>query len=270
MQQRCIDLNCDLGESDDPAQIAVDAALLRLVSSVSIACGGHAGDEVSMRRTVSAAMECGVRVGAHPSFPDRANFGRTDMRMTAGELRECVGVQIRTLARIAGEEGMRLSHVKPHGALYHAAMTRREVAQAVADAVREVDCTLLLVGQEAAPGLEWWRAAGADIAAEAFADRRYESDGTLRARQRDGALITDPAIAADQALALATGMHMAVIGGRSVALRPRTICVHSDTPGAVQVAGAVRRRLEESGIRIRPMAEEGQAAGGHTGTKKGG
>jgi len=249
---RTMDLNCDLGEV--PALRAADLALLDIVSSANVACGGHAGDEDSMRWVVEAARARGVAVGAHPSYPDRAGFGRVEMAMGATEVEEVVREQVGALARIAGEAGVALVHVKPHGSLYHAAMTRREVAEAVASGVRKVDERLLLVGLAGAKGLEWWRAAGMTVAAEAFADRRYDADGSLRSRFKPDAMITDPAAAAEQAVRMAAGRGVMAADGSVVAVRAETICIHGDTEGAAGIARAVRRGLEGSGVRIAALA----------------
>ncbi len=245
-----IDLNCDLGESDNPAQIAIDAALLAIVTSANIACGGHAGDEASMTRTVRAAMERAVAVGAHPSYPDRANFGRVEMDMDPAAIEAAVAEQVRTLDRVARSLGVRLSHAKPHGALYHAAMSRMPVADAIARAVRAIDPAITLVGLAGAPGLARWRELGSPVAAEAFADRRYEPDGTLRSRTQPGALIETPAQAADQAVDIALGRGAIAIDGRAIAIRAETICIHGDTPRAPALAAAIRGALEGAGLRI--------------------
>ncbi len=239
-----IDLNCDLGERDDATGIAVDLALLDIVSSANIACGGHAGDEPSMIRTVDAAMQRDVALGAHPGYPDRRNFGRISCEMAAQELEDSIATQIASLFQVIDRRGGKLTHVKAHGALYHAAMRRPETAEVFASAVTRVIPSAILVGQAAAPALDIWRAMGLRVAAEAFADRRYESDGSLRARGEANALIDEPAQAAAQAVRIARGT------GDMVNLQAQTICVHSDTPNAVNIARAVRDALAQEGIRM--------------------
>lgn len=251
---RAMDLNCDLGESEDPAQIAVDGALLRIVTSANIACGGHAGDAASMERTVRECIARGVAIGAHPSYPDRANFGRIEVAMSAEQIERAVGEQVRALAVVAARCGGRVVHVKPHGALYHAAMRREEVARAIGRAVLAIDALLVMVGQAGARGLAVWSEMGLRTAAEAFADRVYEADGSLRSRADRGALITDPMPAARQAVRIALDDSVVAADGSVVSVVARTLCIHSDTPNAPAVAGAVRRTLEQGLVPLRSPA----------------
>jgi UPF0271 protein len=248
---RTIDLNCDMGESDEPARVAADLALLEIVTSANIACGGHAGDRASMERTIRAATERGVAIGAHPSYPDRANFGRGEQDLSARAIEATVAEQIGELASVARSLGATLSHVKPHGALYHAAMTRMDVAEAIARGTERVDRGLALVGLAGAGALERWRKLGFIPAAEAFADRRYEPDGSLRSRAKPGAMIQDAAEAAAQAVGIALGRGVVASNGARVEVRAATICLHSDTTGAVEIAREVRRGLEGAGIQAR-------------------
>lgn len=231
-----IDLNSDMGESFGAWSIGADAELLRVVSSANVACGAHAGDASVMRRTVRAAMAAGVSVGAHPGFPDLAGFGRRELRMTAGELEDSVIAQIAALAGVAAVEGVRLTHVKAHGAMYNMAANDASMADAIAAAIAAVDRSLVMVGLPASALERAAAKAGLAFAAEGFADRAYDTDGTLVPRTRPGALITDPAQAADGAL------RMAREG------RVRTICIHSDTPGAAAIGAAVRRAFDSHGI----------------------
>lgn len=221
-----IDLNCDMGELEDAAH---EAALMEYVTSANIACGGHAGDDGIMERTVRLAIERGVRIGAHPGYPDRADFGRVEMPMTAAEIEATVLEQIVRLDAIVTRLGGTIVHVKPHGALYNVAVRNREVAEAIGRAVAKWNPQARLFGLAGSPMLEVWRGMGLAIAAEAFADRRYEPDGSLRNRKLPGALITDPEAAARQAVELAG--------------RADTVCVHGDTPGAVGILKACRAAL---------------------------
>lgn len=248
-----IDLNCDLGESPQRLADGSDEALLRLVTSANIACGGHAGDEHSMHALVRAAARLGVAVGAHPSFPDRENFGRTDMHLPAADLEAAVLAQVRVLARIAATAGVPLVHVKPHGALYHAASSRPDVADAVARAVRAVDPGLILVGLAGATCLERWRASGLRTAAEAFADRRYRPDGSLTPRSSPHAVLDDPGQAAAQAVRIARGLGAVADDGAVVPILAQTLCLHSDTPGAELAAAAIRRGLQAAGVTPAPL-----------------
>jgi 5-oxoprolinase (ATP-hydrolysing) subunit A len=243
---RTIDLNCDMGEG-----VGDDTALMEFISSANIACGGHAGDDETMRETVRMAMERGVAIGAHPSYPDRDGFGRKEMEMSPEAIEETVWEQVSRLDRIVSDEGGRLAHVKPHGALYHAAMNNRDVAIAIAAGIRRLSPGLVLVGLAGSEALGWWVEAGMGVAAEAFADRRYEADGFLRARSKAGAMIEDPAVAAEQAVRIAEGRGVVAEDGTVVDVRAGTICVHGDTAGAEGVARAVRRSLERAGIRVR-------------------
>lgn len=244
-----IDLNCDIGEGDS----ATDLALLDSVTSASIACGGHAGDEASMRATVRACIERGVSIGAHPGYPDRARFGRASVSMGAGALEAMVEEQVAALSRIARDAGARVSHVKPHGALYHDAMTQEPVARAIGRAVRSLDPSLILVGQAGSRALEWWRSLELEVAAEGFCDRVYEPTGALRSRALPGALNTDPEAAAEQAERLVRGAPILTPEGPLLVARPRTLCIHSDSPGAPEIARVVRLRLERAGITVAPM-----------------
>jgi 5-oxoprolinase (ATP-hydrolysing) subunit A len=227
-----IDLNCDMGELAD----APEELLMPLVSSANLACGAHAGDPGMMQRTIRLAMRHSVAVGAHPGYPDKQNFGRIELAMTPEEIERSVYEQITALAGVAEPLGCSLRHVKPHGALYNIAARDRSVAMAIAAGVRRWNQAVPLVGLAGSCMLRAWEGAGFRVLAEAFADRVYEADGTLRARRLPGALITDPAQAAEQALRIA----------RSGAVQ--TICIHSDTPQAVEIARAVRERLLREGF----------------------
>jgi UPF0271 protein len=226
-----IDLNCDMGELEDAA---LEARLMDHVTSANIACGAHAGDEAVMERTVRLALERGVRIGAHPGYPDRANFGRIEIVMSEDEIVDTVAWQIGRLEAVAGRLGATIVHIKPHGALYNVAVHNLAVARAIGEAARRWNPGVLVFGLAGSPMLEVWRGMGLRVAAEGFADRRYEADGTLRSRKFADALILDPAQAAAQAVRLARD------GGVN------TICVHGDTPGAVNILAACRRALQSS------------------------
>lgn len=232
-----IDLNCDMGELEDAA---LEEALMQHVTSANVACGGHAGDTAAMRRTVELARSYGVAVGAHPGYPDRVNFGRVELPLSMGQIAETVYEQVRALAGIAGA----LAHVKPHGALYNVAARNPEVARAIALGIGRFSREVVLVGLAGSAMLEVWRDAGFRTAAEGFADRRYEPDGSLRPRKFADALITEPAKAAAQALRLA---HEG---------RAQTICIHSDTPGSVRILAAVSEALRNAGITPKPLSRE--------------
>jgi len=242
-----VDLNADVGEGMD------DAAILPYLTSANVACGFHAGDPETMDATVARALALGVRVGAHPGYPDRENFGRLPMEMPAGAIERLVLYQISALEGFVGSRGSLLSHVKPHGALYHAAASSAEVARAIAEGVRRAGGNLILVGQPGSILLEAGREAGLPVAAEAFADRRYRPDGTLVPRGEMGALLTDPEEAAEQAACLAGEGFVLADDGSRLAIQADTICLHGDTPGAPAIARLVRERLRQKGIRIAPL-----------------
>ena len=223
-----IDLNCDMGELPDEAH---EAALMQFISSANIACGGHAGDDATMERTARLALERGVRIGAHPGYPDRANFGRIEISMPADEIAATVYEQIARLEAIVARLGGSIEYVKPHGALYNVAVKNREVADAIGRGVARWSPRTTVFGLAGSPMLDVWREMGLTAAGEAFADRRYEPDGTLRSRKFPDALITVPSDAAAQAVRLAREGNA------------QTICVHSDTPGSVEILKACREAL---------------------------
>jgi UPF0271 protein len=223
-----IDLNCDMGELEDSAH---EAALMQHITSANIACGAHAGDEAIMERTARLALARGVKIGAHPGYPDRENFGRLELPMSPEAIADTVHAQIERLQAVVAKLGGEIVHVKPHGALYNVAVKNQAVARAIGEGVSRWNPKVILFGLANSPMLECWRAMGLAVAAEGFADRRYEPDGTLRNRKFADALITDPAQAAAQAVRLAN---------EGVA---QTICVHGDTPGAIAILEACSKAL---------------------------
>jgi UPF0271 protein len=217
-----------MGELEDAAH---EAALMEYISSANIACGGHAGDEATMERTARLALERGVRIGAHPGYPDRANFGRIEMAMTSAEIEQTIQEQIERLDAVVRRLKGEIVHVKPHGAIYNVAVRNAEVARAIGYGIARWNPRVPVFGLAASPMLDVWRAQGLTAMGEAFADRRYEPDGTLRSRKFADALITDPREAAAQAVRLAGEGHA------------QTICVHGDTPGSVAILKACREAL---------------------------
>lgn len=232
-----IELNADIGEGYD------DAVLMPYIARASIACGGHAGDAASMRAALARCAENGVTPGAHPSYPDRARFGRRRLAATPETVARWVAEQTEALAEAAARLGLALAHVKPHGALYNDAAADPELARAVAEGVARVDRRLALIGLSASHLIAAARAAGLAAVNEAFADRRYDLTGHLVSRETAGALIEDPAAAAEQARALARGGPLATLGGGAVRIRADTICLHGDTPNALNIARAVHAAL---------------------------
>lgn len=242
-----VDLNADVGEGMD------DAEILPYLTSANVACGFHAGDPETMDATVGRALSLGVAVGAHPGYPDRENFGRLPMEMSPSSVEGLVLYQIGALEGFVRSRGGSLAHVKPHGALYHAAGRSAEIARAIARAVGRGGDNLILVGQAGSILLDAGREAGLAVAAEAFADRRYRADGTLVPRGTAGALLRDPEEAAEQAARLAGGGFVEAEDGSRVAIEADTICLHGDTPGAASIARSVRERLRREGILIAPL-----------------
>lgn len=248
-----IDLNADVGESLGPWSMGADDELIPLVTSVSIACGFHAGDPVGILRTVELAARLGVAIGAHPGYPDLVGFGRRDLSMTPAELEASVLYQVAALAGLARAAGSELRHVKAHGALYNRAAIDPAVAESVARATARVSRELVLFGPPGSHLLAAGEAAGLPVAAEGFADRAYEPDGTLRSRRLDGALLAGPAAAASQAVSIVRDGIATATDGSCVALAVDSLCIHGDTPGAPAIARAVRSALDGAGIDVRPI-----------------
>ena len=249
-----IDLNADVGESFGAHELGDDAALVRVVTSVNIACGFHAGDPGVMRRTVRLAMEAGVAIGAHPGYPDLQGFGRRELNMSPEEIEDAVLYQIAALAGVAAAEGGRLRHVKPHGALYNTAAKNREVASAVAAGIAAFDRSLVLVGPPESQLAAAAAAAGLRLAAEAFADRAYQPDGSLAPRHLPGAVISEPAAVLERALTIVRRREVATTDGSVRSIHADTLCLHGDTPGASTIAAHVRRGLEDAGILVAALS----------------
>ncbi len=246
-----IDFNCDMGESFGVYTLGLDAEILEHITSANIACGFHAGDPGWMRRTVARAEARGVGVGAHPGFPDLRGFGRRNMQATPEEVRDDLVYQVGALT--AFTRAKRLQHVKPHGALYNMAVAGGALADAIADAVLEIDPALILV---ALAGSVWAGQAarrGVRVAREAFADRAVNADGTLVSRSRPGAVLHDPAQVIDRSLQLVTEHRVTAITGEMVEFHADTLCLHGDTPGAVGLAADLQRAFEQAGVELVPM-----------------
>lgn len=253
MTETSIDINSDLGESLQALADGSDFELMHSITSANIACGGHAGDESTMGQILTAARDLGVSVGAHPSYPDRANFGRIEMPLPPSEIETTVREQILSLAEVAWNLGMRIAHVKPHGALYHAARDR-QVAEAIGRAAISIDAKLVMVGQAGSATLQYWRAMGLHCVGEAFADRAYEKDGRLRSRTLPGALLESPVRAAQQALGIVLHHRAITHDGDELTVDAETLCVHSDTPNAPAIALEVKNQLASAGVLVRSLA----------------
>jgi UPF0271 protein len=251
---KSIDLNCDMGEMPEAIADGTQEALMAYLTSVNIACGAHAGDEAAMRKTIEQAMRRKLAIGAHPGYADRANFGRLELDLSADEIAESVFEQVTKLGEIAAKCGARVGHVKAHGALYNQAARDAAVAEAIAEGVARGRRDVVLVGLAGSVMVETFRRAGFSVAAEAFADRRYEPNGSLRSRKFADALVSNPADAAAQALHIAQSGRVAASDGREIRVEAQTICIHGDTPGAVKIAATIGERLKNAGIELRPLA----------------
>ena len=244
-----IDLNCDLGEG-----AGHDAELMPLITSANIACGGHAGDEATMHAAIELAKEHGVAVGAHPGFADRGNFGRREQPATVDEVVELVCGQVRILQTVARAHGVKMVHVKPHGALYSLAARDAAVAQAVARAVFAMDPRLVLFGLAGSCLLDAGRSRDLRVASEAFADRTYRADGSLTPRSRPDALINNVDAAVVQVLRLVREGLVRATDGTDVPIRAETVCLHGDGPQAVAFARRLHTELKKAGIELRSPA----------------
>ncbi|MFE7405079.1 LamB/YcsF family protein [Isoptericola sp. NPDC057559] len=249
-----VDLNSDLGEGFGRWTLGDDEAMLDVVSSANVACGFHAGDPATIRRTVRLAAARGVAIGAHVGYRDLAGFGRRDIDVPSAELQADVVYQIGALQALAAAEGARVTYVKPHGALYTTAAVDERVAADVAAAVAAVDPSLVLLGLPGAAALAAGEAAGLPTAAEAFADRAYSPAGTLVPRSAPGAVLHDPEVVARRMLRLVTEGVIEAVDGTEVAVRADSVCVHGDTPGAVTMARRVREAFDAAGVALAPFA----------------
>ncbi|MFI5174887.1 MAG: LamB/YcsF family protein [Terriglobia bacterium] len=245
-----IDLNCDMGESFGAWKMGTDEAIMPFITSVNIACGFHGGDPDTMRRTVESALRHGVAVGVHPGFPDLIGFGRRDMNVTPEEARNFVLYQVGALSAFVRAQGGRLSHVKPHGALYHRAARDAQLASAIALAVKEFDPSLIFIGLANSELVHSGERIGLRVASEVFADRTYQSDGSLTSRRLPQAMVKDPREAAARVVRMVREGKVKTLDGQDYSVRADTVCIHGDTPGALEFAHTVRQELEEAGIEI--------------------
>jgi len=248
-----IDINADVGESFGAYTIGNDSALMTSITSASVAAGFHAGDPSVLRQTIRLAKSHGVAVGAHPGFPDLVGFGRREMHVTPADAEDFVLYQIAAVAGVAAAEGVRLQHVKPHGALFNMAARNAGLAAAIARAVASFDPSLILFGLAASEILGAGRAAGLRVASEVFADRAYEPDGSLRSRIKPDAVIHDAAVVVARAVRMVRDRAVQAVDGTVVPLEADTICLHGDTPGADLLAAQLRAGLEAAGVVVKPI-----------------
>ena len=245
-----IDLNSDVGESFGAYTIGHDAGLMTSITSANVAAGFHGGDPTVLRNTIRLAKQHGVAVGAHPGFPDLIGFGRRDLHVTRREAEDFVLYQIAAVAGVAAAEGVRLQHVKPHGALFTMAVKDAQLADAIARAVAAFDKTLILFGLPGSEILKAGRASGLRVAAEVFADRGYEPDGQLASRRKPGAGIHDAAVVVARAVGMVKERRVVAMDGTVVPLETDTMCVHGDTPGSDELAAKIRAGLEAAGVTV--------------------
>jgi UPF0271 protein len=248
-----IDINSDMGESFGAYSIGHDAGLMRSITSANVAAGFHAGDPSVLRDTIRLAKAHGVAVGAHPGFPDLVGFGRRELNVTPKEAEDFVLYQIAAVAGVARAEGVTVQHVKPHGALFNMAVRNADLSAAIARAVAAFDRSLILFGLPGSEILAAGRAAGLRVAAEVFADRAYEPDGSLASRRKPGSVIHDPDKVVARAVRMATERSVVAIDGTVVPLEADTICVHGDTPGSDDLAAKIRAGFEAAGVQVRPV-----------------
>ena len=241
-----IDINSDMGELNHLLADGTYEKLMDHVTSINVACGGHAGDPEMMNVMVALAKSKGVKLGAHPSFADKENFGREVIEdFDPNELLDTIRDQIETLVDIASEHEMELSHVKPHGALYNLAVNNEEISQTIAEAIIDVNSSFKAVGLAGSKMITVFDELGLDVISESYVDRMYEADGTLRSRKFDDALITDPEKAANQMKSMLNG-NIVAVDGTAFQVKIQSVCVHSDTPNAVEIAAAVKHELDQS------------------------
>ena len=248
-----IDLNCDLGESFGNYKIGMDEEVIKFISSANIACGFHASDPLVMEKTVALAKENGVKVGAHPGFPDLVGFGRRNMNVSTAELKAMVMYQVGALAAFCKARDIKMNHVKPHGAMYNMAAKDLKLALAIAEGIAQVDDSLILLGLSGSQLLKATQEVGLKSAAEVFADRAYEEDGSLVARTKAGAVIADENEVIERVIKMIKLGKVQTITGKEIEIKPDSICVHGDNPKALNFVKLIRQRLTQENIKIEAM-----------------
>lgn len=249
----CVDLNCDLGESFGAYTMGMDAEVIPKVTSVNVACGYHAGDPLIMEKTVALAKQHGAAIGAHPGFPDLMGFGRRQMVVTPEEAGAYVKYQVGALMAFAKGHGLRLQHVKPHGALYNMAAKDEKLAEGICKAIYSIDPKLIFMGLAGSVMLEAAERIGLKTASEVFADRAYNDDGSLVARSKPGAVIHDPEAAVARAVKMAKEGKVISINGKEIDIRADSICVHGDNPKAIETVIKLRNALIEQGVEVKSL-----------------
>ena len=250
-----VDLNSDLGESFGNYTLGMDEEILQYVSSANVACGWHAGDPLVMEKTVALAKRCGTAVGAHPGFPDLMGFGRRNMVITPDEAKAYVRYQLGALYAFAESQGVRIQHVKPHGALYNMAAVDEKLARAMCEAVYEFDPEIIFMGLAGSKMIEMAEAVGLRAASEVFADRAYNDDGTLVSRKLPGAVIKDKDLAIRRVVRMVKDGKVESVNGTDIAIRADSICVHGDNPKALEFVKNIRETLIAEGVEIKNLSE---------------
>lgn len=251
-----IDINCDLGETSLADGPGNDEAIMPFISSVNIACGFHAGDPLTIEQTVRSAIRNGVSIGAHPGYPDRENFGRKPMTMSPRELRAMILYQAGAVKAMAEAAGARMRHVKPHGALYNTAATDYDMSMNIVMAVKDLDSSLVLVGQSGSQLIRAARNAGLACASEVFADRAYNDDGTLVARSVEGAVLHDTELMIRRVIRMIREKVVETFSGKLIPIEAETVCIHGDNETAVEFVRKLAEALKAEGISIRPPVKD--------------
>lgn len=250
-----VDLNCDLGESFGNYKCGLDEEVIKYISSANIACGFHASDPLVMAKTVAMAKEYGVSAGAHPGYPDLVGFGRRNMNIAPKEVKAMVQYQVGALMAFCKANGIKMQHVKPHGAMYNMAGKDEALAAAICEGIYEVDPELILLGLSGSQMLIAAKKTGLKSAKEVFADRAYEEDGSLVARTKEGAVITDEEIAINRVISMVKHGRVTAITGKEIAVEADSICVHGDGVKAVEFVKKISERLKEEGVAVLPINE---------------
>jgi UPF0271 protein len=250
------DINCDLGEMNYTPGKDNDEAIMPYITSANIACGFHAGDQVTMEKTVALAKKYGVAIGAHPGYPDREGFGRNPMLMSNEELKTIMISQVKDLKRITEASGETLCHVKCHGALYNTAATDREMSMVIAKAIREVDSSLIMVGLSGSEMIKAAEDSGLTSASEVFADRAYNDDGSLVSRKLPGSVLHDTGEVIERALRMVMEKKVISVNGKNIPIRADTVCIHGDNPMALKFAQSLMIALRNAGIDVKPLSRK--------------
>lgn len=259
----CVDLNSDLGESFGAYKIGMDSEVIPLISSANVACGFHAGDPTVMQKTVALCKENGVAVGAHPGYPDLQGFGRRNMSVSPSDAKALMTYQVGALDAFCKANGVKMQHVKPHGALYNMAGKDEKLARAVCEGIYEYDPSLILLGLSGSCMLKAAAELGLPYAAEVFADRAYEDDGSLVARTKPGAMITDEDEAVERVIGMVKNHSVTTVSGKTIEICPHSVCVHGDSPKALAFVSKIRTALAAEGVQIRNITEVVKEMNGH-------